>query len=398
MLFIFPESVTKADNFPEFSLTNWLYIIITPFFYIGSQLLIERYKKTRQADLLMIFFVFVFSFYVILCGMYSSFISTSDPRNALTIYLVALCVVSVLCVFEFDEAILLLLLVEGTFTALLFYSQTDGTEMLYNQILSVVLLAGFYLISRYFFSYKASYYQQIIEIKEQNIAIEKATAFKTQVLGMVAHDLRNPIGAVESIAMMMELDEISDDAQENVNMIKESCAKARGIIEDLLEAARNENSNVVETTKTELNGFLKHLVNVWQIQKAFKSTIIFRGGDEKLYAKINGEKFQRVIDNLVSNALKFSKDTDTVIVSLELLDKQACIKIKDQGMGIPASMLPHIFKSFSKAGRAGLRGEQSTGLGLSIVKQIVESHKGIITVDSVEGAGTTFSIMLPLAS
>ena len=157
MLFIFPESVTKADNFPEFSLTNWLYIIITPFFYIGSQLLIERYKKTRQADLLMIFFVFVFSFYVILCGMYSSFISTSDPRNALTIYLVALCVVSVLCVFEFDEAILLLLLVEGTFTALLFYSQTDGTEMLYNQILSVVLLAGFYLISRYFFSYKASY-------------------------------------------------------------------------------------------------------------------------------------------------------------------------------------------------------------------------------------------------
>jgi len=259
-----------------------------------------------------------------------------------------------------------------------------------------VLLAGFYMISRYFFSYKASYYLQILEIKEQNVAIEKATAFKTQVLGMVAHDLRNPIGAVESIAMMMELDDISDDAQENVNMIKQSCAKARGIIQDLLDAARNENNNIVETTKIELNGFLKHLVNVWQIQKAFKSTIIFRGTSEKLFVRINDEKFQRVIDNLISNALKFSKDTDIVTVSLEIVGNQAAIRVKDQGLGIPADMMPHIFESFSKAGREGLRGEQSTGLGLSIVKQIVESHKGTITVESVEGKGTTFTIVLPL--
>jgi len=345
--------------------------------------------------MVMIFFVFLFSFYIIMCGMYSSFIATSDPRNALTIYLSALCVISVLCVFEYDEAIILLILTEAVFTALLFYSRADATEMLYNQIISVILLCGFYMISRYFFSYKASYYQQIVEIRVQNIEIEKATIFKNQVLGMVAHDLRNPIGAVESIAMMMELEEVNEDTLDNISMIKESCVKARSIIGDLLEAARNENRNVVETEKIELNVFLKNLVDAWKIQKDFKSNVVFISTSQKMYALINSEKFQRVIDNLISNALKFSKDTDKVLVNLDQTRSEISIKIQDQGMGIPQDMLPHLFESFSKAGREGLRGEKSTGLGLSIVKQIVESHRGTIKVESIEGKGTTFTITLP---
>lgn len=391
---VLPENLSKAQNFPEFNITNWLYIIITPIFYIVSYLLILKLRETKKASMLMIFFVFIFSLYIILCGMYTAFISTSDPRNALTIYLIALCVVSVLCVFEYDEAIILIILTEAAFTGMLLYTSGDPTEMLYNQIISVILLAGFYMISRYFFSYKASYYQQIIEIRDKNVEIEKATAFKTQVLGMVAHDLRNPIGAVESIAMMMELEEVTEDTQENLTMIRDSCAKARGIIDDLLEAARNENK-VAETTKIELNEFLKGLVNVWQIQKDFKSNVLFSSTSPKIYAMINTEKFQRVVDNLISNALKFSKDTDMVYVKLEQTKNEIFIRVQDEGMGIPKDIIPHLFESFSKAGRTGLRGEQSTGLGLSIVKQIVESHQGTIHVDSVEGKGTTFTITLP---
>ena len=391
---VLPENLSKAQNFPEFNITNWLYIIITPIFYIVSYLLILKLRETKKASMLMIFFVFIFSLYIILCGMYTAFISTSDPRNALTIYLIALCVVSVLCVFEYDEAIILIILTEAAFTGMLLYTSGDPTEMLYNQIISVILLAGFYMISRYFFSYKASYYQQIIEIRDKNVEIEKATAFKTQVLGMVAHDLRNPIGAVESIAMMMELEEVTEDTQENLTMIRDSCAKARGIIDDLLEAARNENK-VAETTKIELNEFLKGLVNVWQIQKDFKSNVLFLSTKPKIYAMISTEKFQRVVDNLISNALKFSKDTDMVYVKLEQTKNEIFIRVQDEGMGIPKDIIPHLFESFSKAGRTGLRGEQSTGLGLSIVKQIVESHQGTIHVDSVEGKGTTFTITLP---
>ena len=73
----------------------------------------------------------------------------------------------------------------------------------------------------------------------------------------------------------------------------------------------------------------------------------------------------------------------------------AIVEIKDHGLGIPKDMLPHLFDRFSKAGRAGIRGEQSTGLGLSIVKQIVERHHGKIEVKSVENQGSTFTIHLP---
>ncbi|GAA4090664.1 HAMP domain-containing sensor histidine kinase [Mucilaginibacter panaciglaebae] len=396
LIWALPVNITKAQNFPEFEITNWVYLVVTPIFYIAGQLLLNHINKTRKANPFMVLFVFVFALYIIICGMYSAFISTGDPRNSLTVYLIALIVISVMCVFEYDELILLLILTELAFTALLLYQHADATSILYDQLISVVLLSGFYLISRYFFSYKASYYQQIIEIRSKNIEIEKAGEFKNRVLGMVAHDLRNPIGAVESIAMMMELEEIDADMQDNVSMIKESCSKAPSILDDLLEAARNENINVIETQKIELNQYLKSIVEGWKVQN--RNNVVLISSVSLVSAQINKEKFTRVMDNLISNALKFSKETDNVELRLAIQDNQIIIQVKDHGLGIPQNMLPHIFERFSKAGRTGLNGEKSTGLGLSIVKQIIESHKGKISVSSIEGKGTTFTIQLAVSS
>jgi signal transduction histidine kinase len=396
LIWVLPASITKAQNFPEFNFTNWLYIIVTPFFCFLGELLLRQIKETKKAGAGMILFVFIFSFYLILAGMYSAFIATADPRNALTIYLIALCVISFMCVFEYDEVIVLIILTEVVYTALLFVARADPTSMLYDQLISIVLLAGFYLISRYFYSYKASYYLQIIEIRNKNIEIEKAAAFKNQVLGMVAHDLRNPIAAVESLAMMMELDDdLNEDTQDSVSMIKQSCVKARSIISDLLEAAKNENLTNIELHKTEMNQWLRGIIDMWKIQKDLKNNIVLVSDTNPVHANINNEKFQRVLDNLISNAMKFSKEKDNIELHLEQKGKKISIKVKDHGLGIPANLLPHIFERFSKAGRTGLKGEQSTGLGLSIVKQIVESHKGNIAVESKEGKGTTFVIELP---
>ena len=104
-----------------------------------------------------------------------------------------------------------------------------------------------------------------------------------------------------------------------------------------------------------------------------------------------------MIDNLVSNALKFSKETDQVEIHLEDLGQYVIIEVKDHGLGIPKDMIPVLFDRFSGVGRTGLKGEQSTGLGLSIVKQIVEGHRGTIAVFSEEGKGSTFRIQLPKA-
>lgn len=394
---IFPISLTKAQNFPEFNTSNWVFIIVTPFFLIASNLLIVQYKTHKKATAAMALLVFLFSLYIIVCGMYSSFITTSDPSNALTLYLIALSLISVICVFEYYETLILLVAIELFFTSLLFYSQTSSTQMVYNQLISAILLSAFYLTSRYFFANKANYYIQVIEIREKNVEIERAGEFKNQVLGMVAHDLRNPIAAVESIAMIMELDDIDADTQDNLNMVKASCAKARHIIDDLLEAARNESNPALETERTELNRLLKAILGDWETQKNTKTNILFTSSANPAYAHINTEKFHRIIDNLVSNAVKFSNDNGRVDVRLSKSDNMLVLEVQDYGLGIPEAMLPEIFNRFSKAGRNGMRGEKSTGLGLSIVRQIVEKHDGTINVESKEGTGSIFVVKLPVA-
>jgi len=396
LYYAFPVSLTKAQNFPEFNYINWIFICVTPFFYMFSHMMVQHLKSTKRATTTMALFVFIFALYIIGCGMYSSFISTSDPSNALTLYLIALSIISFLFVFEYYETIILLIGVEMLFTTLLFHAQAGPTEMTHNQLISAILLCGFYLTSRYFFSYKASYYGQIVEIRLKNAEIEKANTFKNQVLGTVAHDLRNPIAAVESLAMMMELEDIDEDTQDNLTMMRESCVKARTIIDDLLDAARSENNNQLDTTKTELNGLLQGIVNTWKIQQGGKTNVVLMSNAKSVYAMINHEKFPRVMDNLISNALKFSKETDNVEVHLNREKNNIIIQVKDHGLGIPKDMIPKLFERFSGAGRTGLKGEQSTGIGLSIVKDIVESHGGKISVSSVENEGSTFTIVLPL--
>ena len=144
LFYTFPESLSRAENFPEFDLTNWIYIIVTPFFYGFSFLLIAEYRRVEKVNIFMTFFILSFSIYIIFAGMFSSFIATADPRNALTLYLIALILISILCVFEYDETILLLLITEMLFTFLLYYSQAAATEMLYDQLISVILLCGFF--------------------------------------------------------------------------------------------------------------------------------------------------------------------------------------------------------------------------------------------------------------
>ena len=103
---------------------------------------------------------------------------------------------------------------------------------------------------------------------------------------------------------------------------------------------------------------------------------------------------QRALDNLISNAVKFSGAGEHIEISLKELNGEAFIAIKDFGVGISAEMLPYIFDRFSKASRRGVRGEESIGLGLSIVHEIIRKHGGEIAVNSVEKSGTTFTIAL----
>lgn len=392
-----PDGLTKASNFPEFNYSNWAYIILTPIFYLTSGSLLAIFDKKKKPTGLMTVVVIIFSVYILFSGILSSFIAMYNPRDNLTLYLVALIIVSIIFVFEYEDTIMLTIVTELLFTIILFCCEADPTEVIYNQLTSIILLSGFYFISRYAYSYKASHFMQLTEIKRKNIEIEKASDFKNDVLGIVAHDLRNPIAAIESITMIMELEDVDEEVQDNLSMIKTSCAKARSIVNDLLEVAKNENDRPFETQLIELNTLLKTTVNTWKSMSEVRNDIVLTENAKNVLVNINTDKFNRVLDNLISNALKFSKERDKLDIILSIENDMALLQVQDHGLGIPKEMLPHIFERFTKAGRKGLKGESSTGLGLSIAKQIIEKHGGKIEVDSEEGKGSIFSIRLPLA-
>ncbi|WP_352432927.1 HAMP domain-containing sensor histidine kinase [Mucilaginibacter sp. PAMB04274] len=392
--YLVPPSITHIHNYPEFSLANWTCLVITPIFYLAGHQLIKQFKK-RSNLAISLGYVLTFCIYLLACGMLFNFIATSDPSNSIIIYLVALIAVASVYTLEYQETLLLTVVNALLFTLLLMYVRADPTEIIYNELLLVVLSGIFFFVSRHVYTYRAGEYLQFRIIKEKNIEIEKAGAFKNDVLGMVAHDLRNPIGAIESIALLMEMDELDDDTRENTAMIRTSCRKAMTIINDLLEVARNDNSDVLNYTLVNMNDFLRDLVQVWKHMSDFTNQLKLTVPDRPVHASINPEKFHRVIDNLISNAAKFSKEKDTIELKLYEHKNLVHIEVKDNGMGIPASLIPNIFDRFSKAGRNGLKGEQSTGLGLSISKQIVEMHNGRIDVQSEEGKGSTFTIRLP---
>lgn len=118
--------------------------------------------------------------------------------------------------------------------------------------------------------------------------------------------------------------------------------------------------------------------------------------ENRIICDVNPQKMSRVFDNLLSNAIKFSRENAKISIRVfSNKDHNIIIEIEDYGIGIPKNLQALIFDKFSKARRIGLGGETSTGLGMSIVKQIVELHRGKISLKSTEGKGTCFTIELP---
>lgn len=386
--------VQSIRHYDEFNDANIFTSIVTPFFCLISILLITLYERGKPKPLLSRVFVMLMGLFIIFSGMRATFFAMHNPRNTMLMYLVGIVVAGVFFTFEFFETIILTAVAGLFFYYFVPYYQVDTSEIVMNNLASFVVLAVFYCISRFSFSYRADNYLKLKAIEEKNIEIETASRLKNEILGIVAHDLRNPLTAIFALACIMEDDHtLNEDNQENVQMIKMSCDKATAIINDLIETAHNDKDNVFDIEEVELNQYLLKIVDEWAKNKTGQTNILYYGTNKPIYTHINTEKMERVMDNLISNAVKFSGDSDHVEVRLGVDDAGGIfIDIKDFGMGIPESLLPYIFDRFSRASRRGLRGEESVGLGLSIVKQIVEKHGGSVDVVSTEKKGTTFTI------
>lgn len=279
----------------------------------------------------------------------------------------------------------------------------------------VLLIAAVVGLNSYRYSLKEQ--QQLnIQIARQNeeislnkFELEQAVeelktldAEKNRLLGMVAHDLRGPIYNISGVVSLIEAgvgyEKMAADDVHLIELIKKSCDNALDVINDLLEAARMDAVGIEITKAPEnLNQLLQNAIALYQNQAQQKGIqIVVAPPTQEVILQVNKEKMSRAIGNLLSNAIKFSYPGDNIHIVLAQTNNSALISIADKGMGIPDSHKNILFDKFTRAKRDGTAGEKPIGLGMSIVKQIIEAHHGRLWFESEVNQGTTFYIELPM--
>lgn len=224
-------------------------------------------------------------------------------------------------------------------------------------------------------------------------ALEQSQAENTRMMQIVAHDLRNPIGGIYSIAsLMLEDSGRTEDDRTMLELIKTSGQNSLDLVNDLLQL--HTHAEELKKDEVDLDQLLHYCVDLLQSKANEKGQQIVLSSSSAI-ALISQEKMWRVLSNLIGNAIKFSPKKGKIEVSLGQSGSNVLISVKDRGIGIPPEIRDKVFDMFTEAKRSGTAGEQPFGLGLAISKQIVEAHGGSLWFDSIPGNGTTFFLKLP---
>ena len=234
---------------------------------------------------------------------------------------------------------------------------------------------------------KADLEKTLNELKDSSLE-------KDRILRTVAHDLRNPIGGIAALTEAMADDDFTSEQKELISIIKETSYNSIELINEILEVTNGSNTELKKEL-VDVNSLLGKSVELLRFkaqEKAQRIELSLLDSPEEVW--ISREKIWRVISNLISNAIKFSAEGSVIVASIKDLKAEVEISVKDQGIGIPENMQAKVFNMFSEAKRPGTAGEKSFGMGLSISKQIIDSHDGKIWLESKSGKGSTFYIRL----
>jgi PAS domain S-box-containing protein len=242
----------------------------------------------------------------------------------------------------------------------------------------------------------------ILDLTERKRAEEEWRAF----IDATAHDLRNPLTAVLGQTQLMqrrfrrEGEMRVEDAEARLDAIAAAAIRAASLIDDLIDTARLQAGQTLDLRPTRIDLIAVVSACAREARRVGLSHFVRLETDPTpLLVAADGSRIERVIRNILDNAIKYSPDGGEVIVRAGREEDEsgswAVVSIEDRGVGIPIVDLPHVFERFRRGGNVASR-IYGSGIGLTGAQQIVEQHGGAITVASVEGEGSIFTLRLPL--
>jgi len=240
-------------------------------------------------------------------------------------------------------------------------------------------------------------------LAKANAILAKLNEEKNHFLGMAAHDMRGPLGVIQMYSDFLIDDnagKLEQEQLEFLSIIRSTSTFILQLVDDLLDLTKIEAGRLdLDLQPTDLCGLIAHNVKLNQLLATHKSiTLSFEHELQIPYILVDAAKIQQVLNNLISNAIKFSNPHSTVYIHLQKNEDAVTLSVRDQGQGIPAAELDRLFIPFQKTSVRSTGGEPSTGLGLAIVRRIIMGHQGTIFVNSVVDQGSTFVISLPISN
>ena len=243
-------------------------------------------------------------------------------------------------------------------------------------------------------------FSQQRELEEVNRQLQHLNEEKNYMLGVASHDLRNPIGNIITLAGFIDKESgnnLSPQHREYLEIISRSGQELIQMINDLLDVSQLESGkrdlNVKEISLHDLFGMIIAENKAHADRKNIQLLYSIKGNSLRITADYL--QMKQVLNNLVSNGIKYSHSGKSVELTACVKGDKTLISVIDQGQGIPSDEIPHLFKPFITSSVRSTGGEKSTGLGLVITKKLVEQHGGTLTVQSETGKGSVFTIILP---
>ncbi|VEF46072.1 PAS/PAC sensor signal transduction histidine kinase [Bacillus freudenreichii] len=227
---------------------------------------------------------------------------------------------------------------------------------------------------------------------------EKIEAERREFVANVSHELRTPLTTMRSYLEALADGAIEDKelAPRFLNVTQNETERMIRLVNDLLKLSKMDSKDYeINRAWVDFVTFFNHIIDRFEMTK--ERQIIFKRvfPDKAVFVQIDEDKLTQVIDNIISNALKYSPEGGKVTFRLKLLDDMIEISISDQGLGIPKENLEKVFERFYRVDKARTRRLGGTGLGLAIAKEMIGAHGGDIWARSVEGKGTTIIFTLP---
>lgn len=238
-------------------------------------------------------------------------------------------------------------------------------------------------------------------LEKANSHLKELNERKNKLLGMAAHDLRNPIGVIQMYSQFLLKNikkKINNTELHFLNTIFRTSTKMSDLIDEVLDLSKIEAGELhLQIEESDFIAMLKDIVELNKVLAGQKQINLKLLVDCELpLFPFDKNKIEQVLNNLITNAIKYSYPNTEILIKAMGLKEEMMISVIDQGQGIPEEEMVNLFLAFERTSVKPTGGEQSTGLGLAIAKKIIEGHHGHIGVESEPGKGSTFYFTIPM--